>query len=265
MNDNLITVFTPTYNRGYTLENLFNSLLVQTNKNFEWLIVDDGSTDNTEDLVNRFKDVSSFKIRYIKKKNGGKHTAINCGVNLAEGFLFFIVDSDDQLTKDAIEKLYKWEQSLEKKKDFAGISGNKGDVLGNLLGSTFKGNYIDATNIERRENNILGDKAEAYYTSVLKKFPFPEIEGENFMTEAIVWDKIAASGLEIRWFNDIIYIVEQREDGLIAQGNSRYANNPKGYAMYVMQCDNIFHLNWKDKLYSGYYYYDVVKSKIIKI
>lgn len=262
MNDNLITVFTPTYNRGYTLENLFNSLLVQTNKNFEWLIVDDGSTDNTEDLVNRFKDVSSFKIRYIKKKNGGKHTAINCGVNLAEGFLFFIVDSDDQLTKDAIEKLYKWEQSLEKKKDFAGISGNKGDVLGNLLGSTFKGNYIDATNIERRENNILGDKAEAYYTSVLKKFPFPEIEGENFMTEAIVWDKIAASGLEIRWFNDIIYIVEQREDGLIAQGNSRYANNPKGYAMYVMQCDNIFHLNWKDKLYSGYYYYDVVKSKV---
>lgn len=262
MNDNLITVFTPTYNRGYTLENLFNSLLVQTNKNFEWLIVDDGSTDNTEDLVNRFKDVSSFKIRYIKKKNGGKHTAINCGVNLAEGFLFFIVDSDDQLTKDAIEKLYKWEQSLEKKKDFAGISGNKGDVLGNLLGSTFKGNYIDATNIERRENNILGDKAEAYYTSVLKKFPFPEIEGENFMTEAIVWDKIAASGLKIRWFNDIIYIVEQREDGLIAQGNSRYANNPKGYAMYVMQCDNIFHLNWKDKLYSGYYYYDVVKSKV---
>ena len=94
-------------------------MLVQTNKNFEWLIVDDGSTDNTEDLVNRFKDVSSFKIRYIKKKNGGKHTAINCGVNLAEGFLFFIVDSDDQLTKDAIEKLYKWEHSLEKKKDFA--------------------------------------------------------------------------------------------------------------------------------------------------
>ena len=130
------------------------------------------------------------------------------------------------------------------------------------MGSTFKGNYIDATNIERRENNILGDKAEAYYTSVLKKFPFPEIEGENFMTEAIVWDKIAASGLKIRWFNDIIYIVEQREDGLIAQGNSRYANNPKGYAMYVMQYDNIFHLNWKDKLYSGYYYYDVVKSKV---
>ena len=91
MNDNLITVFTPTYNRGYTLENLFNSLLVQTNKNFEWLIVDDGSTDNTEDLVNRFKDVSSFKIRYIKKKNGGKHTAINCGVNLAEGFLFLLL------------------------------------------------------------------------------------------------------------------------------------------------------------------------------
>lgn len=262
MNNNLITVFTPTYNRGYTLEKLFNSLLIQTNKNFEWLIVDDGSTDNTENIVNGFREGSTFKIRYIKKKNGGKHTAINCGVNLAKGFLFFIVDSDDQLTKDAIEKLYKWEQSLEKKKYFAGISGNKGDVLGNLLGSTFKGNYIDATNIERRENNILGDKAEAYYTSVLKKFPFPEIEGENFMTEAIVWDKIAASGLKIRWFNDIIYIVEQREDGLIAQGNLRYANNPKGYAMYVMQYDNIFHLNWKDKLYSGYYYYDVVKSKV---
>lgn len=262
MDTNLITVFTPTFNRAYTLKALYQSLVSQSNKKFEWLIVDDGSTDDTGNLIQSFKKEAPFSIRYFKCENGGKHRAINKGVKLAEGFLFFIVDSDDQLTKDAIEKLFKWERGIEKKKDFAGISGNKGDGLGNLLGSTFKGKYIDATNIQRRENNILGDKAEAYYTSVLKKFPFPEIKGENFMTEDIVWDKIAETGLKIRWFNDIIYIVEQREDGLIAQGNSRYANNPKGYAMYIMQCDDIFHSNWKDKLYSGYYYYDVVKSRV---
>ena len=262
MDENLITVFTPTFNRAYVLRQLYASLALQSNMRFEWLIVDDGSTDDTEMLVNDFKKNATFSIRYFKYENGGKHRAINKGVNLAKGFYFFIVDSDDQLTKDAIKKIYEWEKSIEKKEGFAGISGNKGDIFGNLLGSTFKGKYIDATNIERKENNILGDKSEVYYTDVLKKFPFPEIEGETFMTEAIVWDRIAEAGFKIRWFNEIIYVVEQHSDGLIAQGNLRYANNPRGYALYVMQNDRIYRLNWKEKLYSGYYYYDVVKSKV---
>ena len=131
-----------------------------------------------------------------------------------------------------------------------------------LLGETFSGTYIDATNLERNENNILGDKAEAYYTEILRNFPFPEIPGENFITEDIVWDQIAAFGLKIRWFNDVIYIVEQREDGLIAQGKMRFANNPIGYSKYILQKEKYLNFSKKEKLYSGYYFYDTVKSKV---
>lgn len=262
MDINLITVFTPTFNRAYTLKELYQSLVSQSNKKFEWLIVDDGSTDDTGNLVQSFKKEAPFSIRYFKCENGGKHRAINKGVKLAEGFLFFIVDSDDQLTSDAIEKLFEWDRNLKEKEKYAGISGNRGSQAGELLGTTFDGEYIDATNLERRKYNILGDKAEAYYTNVLRLFPFPEVEGEFFMTEDIVWDKIALAGFKIRWYNEIIYISEHRPDGLIAQGNLRYANSPKGYAMYVLQRERIFKKRGIDKLYSGYYFYDTVKSKV---
>ncbi len=103
----MITIFTPTYNRAYRLSNLFNSLRVQTDKNFEWLIVDDGSTDETEQLVRTFIDGADFDIRYVKQLNGGKHRTINRGSQLARGSLFLIVDSDDFLTKNAVEIIYK--------------------------------------------------------------------------------------------------------------------------------------------------------------
>ena len=153
----------------------------------------------TRDINKCVKGVLKDYVRFVEKPNNDTNKWRRKTAKWWDKFL----DNIDVI-KLASHKVYT---SIEKKKDFAGISGNKGDGLGNLLGSTFKGKYIDATNIQRRENNILGDKAEAYYTSVLKKFPFPEIRGENFMTEDIVWDKIAETGLKIRWFNDIIYIV----------------------------------------------------------
>lgn len=259
----MVTVFTPTYNRASTLPTLYDSLCKQTILSFEWLIVDDGSVDETEAIIQILTSKENpFPIRYYKQKNGGKHTAINKGVSLAQGLLFFIVDSDDMLTPNAIEKLIQWEATISGKKGFAGISGNKGDLLGNLLGSTFFGHTLDATNLERKENNILGDKAEAYYTEILKLFPFPVVDGETFMTENVIWDRIAAAGYKIRWFNDVIYLVEQRSDGLIAQGNNRYANSPRGYALFVLQSLRLTNANWRDKLYAGFYYYETVKNKV---
>lgn len=260
---NMVTVFTPTYNRAYTLPALYDSLCKQTNLSFEWLIVDDGSIDGTEEFIHTLTSKETrFPIRYYRQKNGGKHTAINKGVSLARGFLFFIVDSDDILTPDAVEKLLLWEKSIFGKEGFAGVSGNKGNLRGNLLGSTFSGYSIDATNLERNEKNILGDKAEAYYTEILKQYPFPVIDGEKFMTEDMVWDRIAAAGYKIRWFNEVIYLAEQRSDGLIAQGNNRYANSPRGYALFVLQSLRLTNANWRDKLYAGFYYYETVKAKV---
>src|SRR5574344_324976 len=104
----MITVFTPTYNRAHLLCNAYNSLLRQTNKDFEWLIIDDGSTDNTKEIIHKYIDDNKIKIRYYKKNNGGKHTAINYGIKRAKGELTIILDSDDELVNNAIELINKY-------------------------------------------------------------------------------------------------------------------------------------------------------------
>ena len=117
------TIFTPTYNREYTLSRLYDDLKKQTYKDFEWLIVDDGSTDNTEELVKKFIDEDILDIRYIKKKNGGKHTAINTGVKNANGEFFFIVDSDDGLMPNSMDLVIQEWDKLEDKSEFCGVVG----------------------------------------------------------------------------------------------------------------------------------------------
>ena len=261
--EHLITVFTPTYNRAGTLRRLFESLTSQTSYQFEWLIVDDGSTDNTEELIIQLqKKCTSFKIRYLKKENGGKHTAINKGIQLAKGFLFFIVDSDDYLTPDAIASIINWEQSIASKDNFAGVSGNRGYSNHQLIGETFDGDYLDATALERNQCNILGDKAEIYYTDVLQRYPFPVFENERFLTESIVWNRMAEDGLKIRWFNKIIYITEYRDDGLTKHYVQLLGKNPQGYALDVKERIRQFNYS-KQRVDSEYFnYYITVKKNV---
>lgn len=224
-----VTVFTSTYNRRYTLERLYESLRGQTVKPMEWIIVDDGSSDDTYQLIFPWIETEiDFEIIYLRVKNGGKHRAINKACDLARGDLFCIVDSDDYLTNDAIEKIITWEQSIQGKPGYAGVAGNKGFSDHQLIGRTFESEYVDATSLEREKYQIEGDKAEVFYTSVLKKYKFPEIQGENFITESVVWFHIASDGLKIRWFNDIIYIANYLEDGLTKNGDQLIQKNPKG-------------------------------------
>ena len=115
----MITVFTPTYNRAYTLVDLYESLLHQTCFDFEWLIVDDGSTDETEEFVKDWLDNGKFDVRYFKKLNGGKPSAINYGLQLAQGEYFWIIDSDDTATLNGVETCLKWIESLPEGAKFA--------------------------------------------------------------------------------------------------------------------------------------------------
>ncbi len=229
-----ITIFTPTYNRGYIIEKLYNSLTIQTCKNFEWLIVDDGSVDDTEDLFNKWiKNNNDFNIRYFKTKNGGKQRAINYAVNLARYDYFFIVDSDDQLIPTAVEQIINWIPKIHLKDDFAGVSGLK-RILGSQINKHPKFNdnqYIDCTNLERSKYNLTSDCAEIYKTKILKKYPFRVWNGETFTPECIVWDAIAIDGYKIRWINSYIYECEYLADGLTNGGYRLYAKNLMGCAM----------------------------------
>lgn len=261
----MITVFTPVYNRAYIIENLYHSLLSQTNYDFEWLIIDDGSTDFVEELVHGWMEAKTapFEIRFFRQPNGGKHRAINRGVWLAAGEAFFIVDSDDYLTEEAIELIHKWWKDIGNDDGYAGVAGLRGNREGKIIGDIpLFGSYIDATNIERGKYGLLGDKAEVYKTSVLKKYPFPEFEGENFLTEAVVWDRIGDAGLKVRWFCQIIYMCEYREDGLTRKGKECFIKNPVGWGLYIQQRNRFYHLTVGERMGQYLEYYIELKESL---
>lgn len=236
-----VTVFTPTYNRAYIIENLYRSLQRQTCHDFEWLIVDDGSSDNTEEVIKGWqKEEKDFPIRYYKKKNGGKCRAINYGVELAEGLLFFNVDSDDYLTDDAVEKVIRWEEELPKDKKFCGVMGNLGTSANETPNMIWHEPYRDSSLLERYEGRdgrprIDGERACVFYTEVQKKYKYPEFEGENFMTPAVTWNRMANDGYLIRVFNDIIWVYEYQADGITALGNKTFIERPQGHGLWLRE------------------------------
>ena len=225
----MITVFTPTYNRAYIISSLYESLKSQAYKDFEWLIVDDGSSDNTEALISDFIDENLIGIRYIKQPNGGKHRAINKGVSMANGELCFIVDSDDYLPDNSLERVAFYFDQIKDNLSFAGVSGRCAYYSHNkeIVGNQMPDQIIDSTSLDIRfKHGVVGDLAEVFRTEVLKEFPFPEIDGEYFCPEALVWNRIAQK-YQIRFFDEPIYYCEYLPDGLSAKIAKLRMDSPK--------------------------------------
>lgn len=235
--DKFITVFTPLYNRKALLPRLYESLTKQTSFSFEWVICDDCSTDGSYELAKELEEKEDrFPIRVFRaERNGGKHRAVNIGAAQARGFLFFIVDSDDLLTPDAIEKVFAWEKTIRGDNRFAGLGFLRADLSFQSLGTSFAEQFCDCTCLEREAHNISGDKAEVIYTGFFKKYPFPEFAGETFLSEAVVWDRIAHDGYQIRWINESIYLCEYQPGGLTANWEKNLARNPEGFALWLKQ------------------------------
>lgn len=230
-----ITVFTPTYNRAYILETLYRSLQRQTSTAFEWLIVDDGSTDNTEHLVACWQqENNSFPIRYYKQENGGKCRAINRGLELAEGKLFLNVDSDDYLTDDAVEKILSWEAQLPTEGNFCAVAGNLGTGLQETPNTPLTGEYYDGNAFDRY-GIVKGERAFAFYTEIHRQYLYPDCPGEKFMTEAVTWNRMAHDGYHIRFYNDIIWIYEYKPDGLTQAGDRLFWENPQGTGIFFRE------------------------------
>lgn len=265
-----ITLFTPTYNRAYILGRLYQSICNQSYRDFEWIVYDDGSTDNTEELVNQWiSDNNDFPIRFYKGKNGGKCRATNRALEVADGEIFFTIDSDDYLTDDACEKIHEWMESIRELKNYCGIVANRGQTPTETRNTTWRDDpdspwyqkpYRDATFLERYPEAtaypIDGERAEAIWTDIFKKYPYPEYEEENFITPCIPWNRMAHDGYKIRVFEDIIWIWEYLEDGLtIKGGNNRFINNPKGYFLSHVEKARFLKLpfNQKIKLYYSFY------------
>ena len=219
----MITVLTPTFNRGRRLQSLWDSLQKQTVKDFEWLVVDDGSTDGTKDLITQLQEKSDFPIRYIYKSNGGKHTALNVGIQTICSELIFIVDSDDCVTDDAVESILKIHKKYRSQNNICGYAFLRAFPDGKVNGKKFDvdekiGSYID---VRVNGDDTGADKAEVFKTHCLKEFPFPEYPNEKFLGEDLVWVRMARK-YEMVHINKAIYVGNYLEDGLT---NNRRKHN----------------------------------------
>ena len=224
-----ITVITPTYNRGKLLQNLYQSLAKQDCKDFHWIVIDDGSTDDTGKYIEKMKKEADFPISYYKKENGGKHTALNYACKYIVTPLTFIVDSDDTLTVNAISTIQNIYQKYSNEADICGFSFLRGKPNGGYLSTSgvpkdgMKESYVEC----RVNRNIGGDMAEVWYTHCLKEYPFPEFKGEKFLGEDVVWVRMSEK-YKMRFFNQVIYISNYLEDGLTNNRRKHNIASPVG-------------------------------------
>lgn len=249
------TIFTPTFNRSHLLINVYDSLKKQSFKNFEWLIVDDGSTDNTENLVANWVKENTISIRYFKQENQGKHVAVNFGVQNAKGEFFLIIDSDDFCIDNALEKFISYWNNISetKKSEFAGIMSVCINKEGKTIGDEFPAQIIDVSFIDMYYRlKIKGDKWGFFLTNILKEFPFPVIDNENFITEALVWNRIALK-YKTRFINEKLLVVAYQNDGLSSSSLKMRMKNPFGAILYYKEFISLpVSFIWKFRNYINY-------------
>lgn len=245
-----LTVFTPIYNRAHIVHRLYESLLRQSNFSFEWLIIDDGSTDNIKEVVSRFS-TENFKIRYFYKVNGGKHTAYNTALQLANGEYFVCVDSDDILTDHAVQDLTDCLHNLPSE---CGIVAYKSDFNGKMLGTEFPSLPIETSVYDLAEKiGCRGEYTYIYPTEIVKLAPFPVFEGESFVTESVVYDRIDKL-CRIKLLPKNITVCEYQTDGYSASVDKLMKNNPTGYSLYFLQRIDLAVRLFQRLVYAGKYH-----------
>lgn len=223
------TVFTPTYNRAHLLVRLYESLKQQTFRDFEWVIVDDGSSDATPELVKRWQTEASFPIRYFWQPNSGKHVAYNRGLLEARGFLFADIDSDDFYVPEALERFYYYWSRIpgEEQEQFAGVIGHFADMNSKrIIGTLFPKNFLISDGIEiRLRYRVKGDKIGANRIELLRQFPFPEDLG-RFVPEALVGNRIYQRYKQL-FFNEVVAYKTYLRGGLSDRNVVIRASSPK--------------------------------------
>lgn len=225
----LLTVFTPAYNRAHTLPRTYQSLCRQTCKDFEWLIVDDGSSDNTRELIEGWTKENFIPIRYIYQANQGMHGAHNTAYRNITTELNTCIDSDDYMPDDAVEKIISfWKEKGSDK--YAGIIGLDADVEGKLIGTPFPQNMVSTTLGDFYARGGRGDKKLVYRTDVIKKYPeYPIFEGEKYVSLGYKYQLIDQD-YELLTLNDVLVNVEYQPDGSSMNMFRQYIRNPKGFS-----------------------------------
>lgn len=240
-----ISVITPTYNRGYLLKRCYQSLCEQEFRAFEWIIVDDGSSDNTKEVVQAFIKEDIISIRYIYQLNSGKHIAHNAGVKEARGEICVCLDSDDYFPKNALKQAWDiWNLATEKN---IGIIGKRGDKKGRVICGDFPKGVQSCSMYELVNSyHFWGDTVLFFRTSILKDHMFPSFSGEKFIPETALYYVLDKEGTMLI-ADDIMYIGEYQTDGLTSKYHKLLSNNPIGTTFtYLVSLENA--RCWKERL-----------------
>lgn len=228
-----VTILTPTYNRATYLPRVYQSLVEQTDQRFQWLIIDDGSTDDTQEVVARLQKEHKhpFQISYQKKNNGGKHTALNYSHPFIEAEYVVVLDSDDHLPKSAISDIKEAQKKFNQSSRIGWFAFLKGDSADTTKDPLYKEdgehtNYIAYMNEGRK-----GESCDVYLTELFKSFPYPEIPGEKFVSESYLNIQAAVYGnYDMITINKVIQVTEYLDEGLTSQGRKLQLGSPKGHA-----------------------------------
>ncbi len=230
------TVFTATYNRAHTLQGVYRSLASQTFRNFEWVIVDDGSSDNTAEMVRGWIANSDFPIRYFSQPNSGKHVAFNRGVREARGELFLSFDSDDTCVPEALEKFWDHWCAIpqSERARFSTVSALCMTPAGEIIGSPYPADVYDAPTFAEQCRLRTAERWGVNRTNVLREFLYEEISGERFIPEGCVWNRLSAR-YSTRFVNEKMRIYEVGRDSLSSNTVALRARNPKGAVVYYAE------------------------------
>lgn len=229
-----LTIFTPTYNWAETLRRVFDSLRVQNIDGFEWLVIDDGSTDDTRRLMGEFMDEALFTVRYHYREHGGKHRAYNDALKLARGKFFFTVDSDDWLSAGSLDVLLQYLPQIYANDSVCGIVALKEDPKGYIYGRRLDvhDNIISLQDLEKMRRT--GERSYIFKTEVARRYPFPTIDEENFVTESVVYDRIGADW-KFLTIDRPLTVCEYQKDGLSGNIYQLMWNIPQGFIIYHRQ------------------------------
>ena len=231
-----LTIFTPAYNRAHTLPRTYESLLAQRCKDFVWLIVDDGSADNTGELVRAWQEKDNgFEIRYIYKENGGMHTAHNTAYENIDTELNTCIDSDDCLAPGAVEKILgKWEQVRDQ--GYAGIIALDSDMDGNIIGQGFPDGMTETTLMGYYAAGGTGDKKLIYRTDVINSYPpYPVFEGERYVALAYKY-RLIDQDYKLAVLPEVVCNVDYQPDGHSTGMWKEYVRSPRGFAFWRKVC-----------------------------
>lgn len=260
-----LTYFTPTYNRANLLSILYQTLCKQTNKNFIWLVVDDGSTDNTKEVVEGFINENIIQIDYHYKENGGKNTAIDYSNQVCTTEYIACIDSDDYLEETTTEVLYS-KFDLCKNNEIVGLIGPRKMLNEGMDYSWDIDNKIMYFYDLSKYIGNIPDTFLIFKTNIVKQFSFPKFKEEKFITESVLYNKFFYD-YKFLVFSEKLYISEYMADGYTNQGLKLFVKNPKGYA-YALKQNTSIAINkkqgFKKALKSAIYYYSWISYSKLK-